>query len=507
MSELNTGANPFAPPIAEFSEVEFPNYEQVFVRMTRPPLIANDIDTSTKEGEEQIQSILYTRYYGDSISPIPMCACGRTIGGVNYGLLCPDCGTRCENPLERPIDTTLWIKALPDVHKFIAPGAWVVLSDVFSVKNGWNLMEWLVNPDFPNPTIENKFYPIVSKLDITPDKRSLNYFYHHFEEVMYQILVQMVLKKKPRDVPGLTNEQIVDLYRGLREEQIDAYHLLLDTPIGVKLEDEKILAAFIKKYRAEKGRIFTQYLPMPSSAGIVLESNPTGTWYDKVMLIAVDAMYAITNFNRSIQDKTPKMQNAKMVYAINKMAEYSNAYIRERMMGKKRIMRSHYYGGRQPFSMRCVIGPIIGPHVHDELHLPWAPSVQMLRLHITNKLFKMGEHPEFGRWTPKTIERFIDGYTNRYHPLLDMIFQELIIESRGGIRGLFNRPPSLEKGSIQHLRVTKIKTDPKIKSIGMSTNITNAFNADQIMNGKIKCALQALIMLLTIMFLTPVLSS
>ena len=76
-----------------------------------------------------------------------------------------------------------------------------------------------------------------------------------------------------------------------------------------------------------------------------------------------------------------------------------------------------------------------------------------------------------------------------------MIFQELIAESPQGkgIHVLFNRPPSLEKGSVQHCVVTKIKTDPKIKSISMSTNITNPFNADQKVNGEIKCALQALI--------------
>lgn len=466
-----------APPIPEFAEVEYPDYELTIARMTHPPLIANDIDSTTKEGEEQLKSILYTRYQGDSISPVPMCACGRLVGGVNHGLICAECSTECKNPLERPIETTLWIKALDGVHKFIAPGVWVVLSQAFSSR-GWNMLEWLVSPDVPDPGMDNRFFTIVRDLNLTPDNRNLNYFYENFEAIMYQILVSMVLKKKPRDVKGLENEQIVDLYRGLREGHIDAFHLLLETPIGNKLTAEKEFAAYVKKYSAQKSRVFTKYLPMPSSAGIVLESNSSGTWYDKVMLIAVDAMYAITNFDRTIQEKSFRMRNAKMVYCTKKMGEYSAEYIRDRLMGKKGLYRSHYYGGRQPFSMRCVIGPIIGPHTHDELHLPWSPSVQMFRLHITNKLLRMGEHPEFGRWTPKSIHRFIDDYTNRYHPLLDMIFQELIAESPDGIRVLFNRPPSLEKGSLQHCRVTKVKTDPKIKSISMSTNITNAFNAD-----------------------------
>jgi hypothetical protein len=134
--------------------------------------------------------------------------------------------------------------------------------------------------------------------------------------------------------------------------------------------------------------------------------------------------------------------------------------------------------------MRCVIGPIIGPHKSDELHLPWAPSVQIFKLHITNKLLKRGSDPVYGRWTPKSIARFIDSYTNRYHPILDEIFEELIAEAaHGGIKCIFNRPPSLEKGSIQCLRVTKIKKDPRIKTISMPINITNPFNADKLLNG------------------------
>jgi hypothetical protein len=480
LNQINVGAmGMFTPPIAEFSSPEFPDHEQTIARMVHPPLIANDIDTSTKEGEEQLQSILYTRYQGDTISPVPMCSCGRLSGGVNHGLLCPVCATECKNQLERPIETTLWIKSLDPKLPFICPGPWLVMSSEMTFR-GWNLLEYLVNPDYPDPTVENRFYTIVGNIGFPQNTRNLQFFHDNFEGIMYRILVQMVLKKKPRDVPGLTNEQIVDLYRGLREGQIDAFHILLNTSIGKKLEKEKEFAAFVRKYSAQKTRIFSRYLPMPSSAGIVLETNSSGTWYDKVMLIAVDAMYAITNFDRSIQERSFKMRNNKMLYCIKKMAEYSSEFIRERVMGKKGVMRAHYFGGRQPFSMRCVIGPIIGPHENDELHLPWAPSVQTFRLHITNKLLRRRNHPEFGNWTPKNINKFIDAYTNRYHPLLDEIFQELIAESKNGkgIKVLFNRPPSLEKGSVQCCRVTKIKTDAVIKTISMSTNITQAPNAD-----------------------------
>lgn len=468
----------WAPPIAEFGEIVLPNYERIVARMARPPLIANDIDSSTKEGEEQLQSILFTRFQGDTISAMPMCTCGNLMGGVHYGLVCDICQVECRNQLERPIETNLWIRTLDGIEKFISTGFWVIMSPALTSR-GWCLLDWLVTCDYPDPTMDNRFYTVARHLDLSKDDRNLNYFYHNFENIMYAILLQLLLKKKPRDVKGLDNEDITNLYRGLRDGSISAYHVLLETPLGDKLTEEKEFAAFIKKMIAQKERVFTKYLPIPSSAGMVLESNNSGTWFDKVMLIAVDAMYTITSVDKTIQEKNLKYRNAKVVACIKKMAEYSQEYIRKRIMGKKGLYRGHYFGGRQPFSMRCVIGPIIGPHRHNELHLPWAPSVQIFKLHITNKLLKRGSDPVYGRWTPKTIARFIDGHTNRYHPLLDEIFQELIAEApKLGISCIFNRPPSLEKGSIQTLQITKIKKDPRIKTISMSTNITNSPNAD-----------------------------
>ena len=473
----------YAPPIEEFGEIALPNYERVVARMSRPPLIANDIDSSTKEGEEQLQSILFTRFQGDIISAMPMCACGSLMGGVNHGLVCEVCQVECKNQLERPIETNLWIRTLEGIEKFIAPGFWVILTPALTAR-GWCLLDWLVTSDYLDPSPDNRFFSVVANLDIENKDRNLNFFYHNFEKIMYTIVLQLLLKKKPRDVTGLSNEDIANLYRGLRDETITAYHVLLETPLGDKLTEEKEFAAFVKKMVGQKECVFTKYIPMPSSAGMVLESNNSGTWFDKVMLIAVDAMYTITSVDKTIQDKTLKFRNGKVVACIKKMAEYSQEYIRKRIMGKKGLFRGHFFGGRQPFSMRCVIGPIIGPHKSDELHLPWAPSVQIFKLHITNKLLKRGSDPVYGRWTPKSIARFIDSYTNRYHPILDEIFEELIAEAaHGGIKCIFNRPPSLEKGSIQCLRVTKIKKDPRIKTISMPINITNPFNADKLLNG------------------------
>lgn len=49
--------------------------------------------------------------------------------------------------------------------------------------------------------------------------------------------------------------------------------------------------------------------------------------------------------------------------------------------------------------------------------------------------------------------------------------------------GLTNQsecPPSLERGSVQLTRITKVKTDPDIPTVSISILIVKGLNADQI---------------------------
>lgn len=465
--------------IREYCTPKFPNYESIVARLRYPPLIANSIDTTTQAGEEQIKSILYNQYEGENIDITPSCSCGVLRGGSNLGVRCTICSTEVTNALQDTVEASLWIQNLDGIHKFVATGWWVVFSNFFTSKD-WSLLEWIVSPDVPDPKPNHRAYRIAVDLDLNPEQRNLNFFYENFVEIMDRIATSMIIKKKPRKVKGLSDSEVGALFKALKDGEIDVYHLMLKTPIGDKLSDEKSIISFIHRYRSQPEVVFTRYLPMLSSAAMILEKNATGVYYDEVTSNVVNAMYAITNSGRSIQEKSLKYKNRKMVECIKNMAKFSHDYLRLRAMGKKGELRSHVFGGRQPFSMRCVIGPTVGGEDHEALILPWAPSVQTFRELITNKLSRMPRHPEFGAWTPRTINNFIDAYTNRYHPIIDSIFEQLLTESKNGIAVLFNRPPSLEKGSVKEQFVTGFSKDPKEKLIRMSTDTTATSNADAI---------------------------
>lgn len=467
----------FPPPVATVEMPDFPNYEKVVAAATYPVLIANDIDTTTREGQNKLNSLLYTRYQGDVMKAVPKCSCGALSGPFNKGLTCGNCNTQCLDVLDKPLESNLWVRTPDGVDKFIAPGWWAVTSRYLS-KTQWNMLEWFVNPTYPDPDPKKQkdYAKIIDGFGLEKSQRNLNFFYQNFATIMRLYVTLMLLRKKPRNIDGMTDTQIAQAFQDLREGKVEGTWLLINTPLGEKNLDDRKLALFIEKYILEKERVFTKYLPMPSALGVVLETNNSGTWVDVSMATASDAMYAVKQIGISIANSDKKIKfgvcNRRAVLCTKKMAEFGKAFISGTAGSKQGEYRRHVFGGRLAFSMRAVITSINCTHEHDELHIPWAPAVAMFKMHILNKLKRKG-------FSPKLAHKFIDDHTNNYHPLLDQIFQELILEAGGGIPCTFQRPPSLEKASMQRCRITRVKIDPRIRTISMSVNITNGPNADK----------------------------
>ena len=83
------------------------------------------------------------------------------------------------------------------------------------------------------------------------------------------------------------------------------------------------------------------------------------------------------------------------------------------------------------------------------------------------------------KMTPNECIQFLNSYTNKYHPLLDELFKELINESPAkSIPVILQRNPTLVRLSAQYLRVTKIKIDPSDNTISLSVLVLKGPNAD-----------------------------
>lgn len=403
------------------------SHDEVFHSLRRPPVLVNHLDLETAEGRTRLQNLLFTRYEGDSLNVLPSCDCGEVTGNYNLGIVCSNCGTECLSITDLNLESTLWIKAPEGIPKLVNPAAWTMLANALTT-SGTNVLEWVCNPQYkPN----NPNSPILKKVESLNLPRGYNNFINHFDAVM-QILFQ-------NKIPKGTDQDREDLWMFIQEN---------------------------------KDRMFSQYLPIPSKVGFVLESNSIISYADTTMTLAIDALKTIASIENSSTPLTQRGRESRTLKAITLLAQYYVSFAAKTLAGKPGVFRKHVFGGRPHFTGRAVITSITVAHDYEELHLPWSLSVKLFKVHLTNKLLKRG-------MSPVELTTFLDSYTLRYHPLLDELFKELIAEAPGkGIPCILHRNPTLARASAQRFFITVVKTDVEDNTISFSALCLVGPNAD-----------------------------
>jgi hypothetical protein len=213
--------------------------------------------------------------------------------------------------------------------------------------------------------------------------------------------------------------------------------------------------------------------------GFVTERSITGSFADTTMKTAIDAIRTISSTVHSLMPLDIRRLQSRTMKANEYLAQYHQDYMSATLTSKRGWFRKNVFGSPLYFTFRAVISSLSERHEYDELHLPWGVAVSTYEIHLSSKLMRR-ESDETGRpFTPNQIKQHIREHTLRYSPLLDSLFHELIEECpHKGLPVLFNRNPSLDRGSIQEFFVTKINPDPKINAVAMSVLTLKAPNAD-----------------------------
>lgn len=402
------------------------SHDEKFAQLTRPPIIVNHLDVETSEGRELLQSLLYTRYEGDSLNVLPTCDCGEFKGNYLKGVYHKACNSVVQSVTERALESTLWIECPKGVTALINPAVWTILSNSFTT-SGCNILEWLCNPQYQPP---GNVPEILSRVEALELPRGYNAFHDHFDEIM-----EVLFRNK--------------------------------IPKGV-IRQQEDLWLFIQQNR---DKIFSKYLPIPSKIGFILESNSVISYADLTMTLAIDALKTIASIENSVKPLTQRGRESRTLKAITQLSKYYVEFAGSTLSGKPGIFRKHVFGGRPHWTGRAVITSISEPHDYEELHLPWSLAVQLFKVHLSNKLLKRG-------YTPLEIQRLYAQYTNAYHPVLDELFKELIKEAPNGlgIPCIFQRNPSLARASAQRFYIRKVKTDPEINSVSLSVLVLSGPN-------------------------------
>lgn len=422
--------------------LELPRYETIFNSCKSKPVFISDLDLTTEDGLEELKEKVYTTYTDDGLEVLPSCDCKRLKGGDKIGITCPVCGTICLPSTEKPFESLLWVKVPNGVDVFISPVFWTIMSSKMTVKKV-NIFEWLVNTRYPLP--DGSVPKPIKKLMMANVPRGLNNFYRNFDEIM----------------EFLVNKKIIG-----------------------KIEVE----SWMKFINENKKAFFTDKLPLPSRLAFVAERGEMKSFRDPLMGSALEAIWTLNSVNTSTLPINHSIKEDRVIKSIKSLAEFYNNFFGAPLGHKQGWLRKHVYGARGHWTFRGVITSISEPHDLEEIHLPWALSVMVFKIHLVSKLTKLSKERllQYGFTkdvlTPNAALKHINEHAFCYSKLLDDMFKELIAEGPGySIKCLLNRNPTLTIGSIQTLRITKVKTSVKNNTIDISLLILKSFNADKIM--------------------------
>ena len=429
------------------------NFDSIYDTLKTDKILVNTIDIFNSDTKEMLDQLIIKNYSEDNLSIIPSCHCGELKGTYYVGDVCSHCGTTVTSSVDDNISFLLWLEKPQEVEWFISPIVLSILLNRYKItKPNVPLIKYIMIPNYViDKKQQKKNLGLLEKLDFLLQsngiKRGYNSFVTNFFKII-QILDQEFVKEK------------------VTEKAIFQEWLL-----------------------SNKDRIFSRYLPFPNKIMFAMDSNELGKFIDKSLLNPINVIRRVTGID--LYTKPSQIKQNKVAKSLVDLAEFYQGYMKSTFFSKPGLIRQHISSTRSHFTGRAVITSIPGPHDYDELWLPWSLSCSLLREHILNRLYARN-------FSYKQAINFLQFHNKIYHPMLDEIFQEIIRAAsvntltmkegsiyedfirpnEGGIKAFLNRNPSLHRGSIQTIRITRVKTDLDDNTFSMSYLIGPSFNAD-----------------------------
>jgi hypothetical protein len=417
--------------------LELVNFDIEFNRRSGgEAVILNDLPMYTKKDREDFDRLVFTKFSGDLLSSVPSCDRGCSTGEYNKNIICPECGTPVLPILDQDIEPATWIRAPHGVDALINPMIWEMLSQHFKFGK-FNIIHFLCDTEYKPGFIPDKIGMVLELyVQGQPIERGLNYFVRNFWEIMEGLFSLKPFKKPPGRAQVL--RRVLDDYRDC---------------------------------------IFSQFIPITHRSLLVLEPNELGIFIDKVTIGGMDAIRMLAGIDTDANVYSVRVRENRTAKTINELTIFQKQTYDNNFISKKGVFRKHVFATRSYFSFRAVVSSITDKHHYREIYIPWDIACSLLRVHLLNKLMRMD-------YTQPEAVMFLEAYARKSHPLLKGMFDELIAEAPSGI-GIcctLNRNPSLARGSIEQVYISRIKEpvegetlDP---TVSLSILIVKALNCD-----------------------------
>lgn len=359
------------------------NFNDVFAHLTEPPIIINDLVNVSEEDKEMIKEMVTTRYSSDMISLLPSCRCGMSKGEFSVGVTCKYCNTIVKSSIENEIEPTIWFRKPNGVSKLVNPIIWIMLKNRFR-KSGFNIIQWLTDTGY-RPTVRQP--AVITKIIEAGIQRGYNNFVEHFDIIIAYLF-------------NLKDFQ-------LKKDVVDYLKIIIDE---------------------RKDCIFSDYIPLPNKALLIIEKTKLGIYVDPIITEAIDAIEMLVSIDKNFHDQNPRVKENRTAKSLSKLAVFYEKFFKTNLSPKAGQFRRHIYGSRTNFSFRAVITSLTDTHSYDEIHVPWGIGLTAFRPHVLNKLLRMG-------MDNNSAIGLILGHVEKFHPLLNKILKELISESPGNSIG------------------------------------------------------------------------
>lgn len=443
------------------------NFDEMFFKHAKSvPIVINDIAEASEEDKAAFNRMIYTKYSSDLMSTLPSCECGETVGEYNLGVSCSVCHTPVQSPLEQDLESLVWMRAPQGVAKLINPIIWTMLKEKFT-RSGFEIIRWICDTTY-KPQVKTP--AIMEEVQALGIPRGYNNFVENFDTIMDTLFNMKSFRV--RKGPPNAQEGIRGFVTRVVEAGKEVARRVLDKVAPGRARPTEVIDPLYQLLREQRNCVFSQYLPLPNKALLVVEETTVGTYVDPIVVGAVNAIRMMVSIDSRLSNYSVRTKENRTIKCIAELAEFYDGLARSTLAKKEGVFRKHVFGTRSHFSFRAVISSITDAHDYDELHIPWGIGVSVLRIHLMSKLLRRN-------FTPSQAVAFLNEHAQKYHPLLDELFQLLIAECPyKGLPVVFQRNPSLERGSAQAMFVTKIKTDVEVPTVSLSILSVTGFNAD-----------------------------
>lgn len=409
-------------------------------------IIINDLPNRTEEDRAYFSYLIKETHDDSMVSVQPSCRCGSLKGEhlVKTDEICYLCKSPVRRKIQDKIKPMLWFRRPKATRQLISPYVWTLLRRRFN-KRGVDVMLWLTDTSY-RPQVNS---PIIDRMILDNVPRGYNNFVEHFFEI-FQYLINLP-DFKPSKALHKTSSAMAEIS-----------------------EDTEIFDRFIQDHR---DRIFTDYLPLMNRMLMIVEvENSTDRYLERHVADMQNVMNTMLSIDEDHFDKSTASIERRTARILHMLSIHYEEYIRTNLQPKETLCRKDVYGRRTNLSFRAVITSHDTPQRYDTIHAPWSAMVATYRLHIMNYLLRR-DHP-LGGMTHIQADRFINDHIHVHHPVIAEIFKLLIHRNgKGHIPCIFNRNPTLPRGSIQCLKITKVKDNPADTTVSLSDQICTAPNA------------------------------